>query len=63
VNPVTQERSSSVNFVNKLTFNIISCSEVEKEIDQEDDNKENWPREMSKTLAAIEAIPMRLTSG
>jgi len=39
------------------------CSEVEKEISEENGKEENFPVEISKILAALEAIPLHLIGG
>ena len=63
MNLATQERSFLVNTFDKLAVNMTSYSEVEEEVDEEDDRQENSLGEIYETLAALEAIPMRITCG
>jgi len=59
-NPATQERSFIVNVFDKLAVNMTSCFEVEEELDERQDNS---LCEIDNTLAALEAIPVRLNWG
>ena len=63
LNPITQEGFFPVSFFDKLIVNMISCSEVEEEIGEEDGRQENSLEQTSKTLVALEAISMRLNWG
>ena len=60
LNFVAQEGFFPVSFFDKTTVNMTSYFDVEEETDVEDDRQENFPKETNKTLAALEAIPMRL---
>jgi len=61
--PVTQEGFFPVSFFDKLTIDMILCSEVKEETDDDDVRQVNSPGDMDKTLAALEAIPKCLNWG
>jgi len=58
--PTMQERFFAVNIFDKLIINMIACSELEEEADEENSKHENSLGEMDKTVAALEAMPMCL---
>jgi len=60
---ITQEGFFPVIIFDKLTVNMTSCSEVEEETNDEDCRQENSPGETDKTLATLEAMPIRLNWG
>jgi len=62
-NPVMQDRSFLVNVFDKLVVNMALCSEVEEETDEENGRQKNSSGETDKTVAALEAMPMRLNCG
>jgi len=63
LNPNIQERSFPITFFDRTTINIASCSEVEDDTDEEGVGKENYSGETNKTVATLEAMPMRLNLG
>ena len=60
--PATQEGFFPVNVFEKLAVNMTSCSEV-KELSEEDGRRENSSKEINKTMAALEAMPICLNWG
>jgi len=51
-----KERSFSAAFLDRTTVNMDTSSEFEEETDEEGVSKENWSREMDKTVAALELM-------
>jgi len=51
-----KERSFSAAFLYRTTVNMDTSSEFEEETDEEGVSKENWSREMDKTVAALEPM-------
>jgi len=60
VSPNTKERSFSAAFLDRITVEMTSCSELEEETGEEGAGKENYLRETNETIAALEAMPICL---
>jgi len=58
--PTTQGGFFPFSVFGKLAINMTSCSKLEEEADEEDGRQENSLGETDKTMAALDAIPMRL---
>jgi len=58
-----KEKSFSAVFLNRTTFNMTSCLELEEETDEEGVSKENCSEETNKIVATLEAMPVCLNWG
>jgi len=52
-----KEKSFSAAFLDRITVNMTSCSNLEEEINEEGVIKENCSKEIDKTVATLEAMP------
>ena len=54
--PITLEDFSSMDFFNRVTVNMTSCTKLEHEEDGDEENQENSPKVDDKTVTILEAI-------
>ena len=60
LSPNTEERSFSSAFLDRITVNMTSCSELEEETNKKVVSKENCSGETDKIVDALEAMPIYL---